>query len=222
MPTIAERITRLREEIPEGVKLVAVSKYQTPEAILEAYRSGHRIFGENRAQELSAKAPLLPDDIEWHFIGHLQTNKVKTIIPYVSIIHSVDSCKLLMEIVKESRKASRNISCLLQFHIAREESKYGFSIGEAAEMLDQLRQPDLDPVSIIGVMGMATFTEDTDQITSEFITLSGIFRELREKFFLNQPAFKEISMGMSDDFKIAIREGSTMVRIGSAVFQSSI
>jgi PLP dependent protein len=220
MPNIAERITRLKGEIPAGVKLVVVSKYQSPETILEAYQAGHRCFGENRAQELSAKAPLLPDDIEWHFIGHLQTNKVKAIIPFVSIIHSVDSCKLLLEIVKAARNANRKVSCLLQFHIAREESKYGFSFEEAEAMLREIRQPELDPVSIIGVMGMATFTEDTDQIASEFKTLSGIFRELRENYFPDQPCFREVSMGMSDDFRIAIREGSTLLRIGSAVFQS--
>ena len=218
MNTIEERIRQLKQTIPAGITLVAVSKNQPPPVVMEAYQTGHRVFGENKAQELTAKAPNLPEDIEWHFIGHLQTNKVKSIIPVVSMIHSVDSPRLLKEIVKVARKQNREVDCLLQFHIAREESKYGLTIESAHQMLQALTTDDLQPVTIRGVMGMATFTDDAEQIASEFELLKKIFYELKERHFQQNPAFDQHSTAMSDDYTIAIGKGSTMVRIGSVIF----
>ncbi len=220
MTSIAGHLNELSKELPERVKLVAVTKNQPVEVIMEAYNAGHRCFGENKAQELISKAPILPGDIEWHFIGHLQTNKVKFVIPYVSVIHSVDSMRLLLEIIKESDKQQRKVECLLQFHIASEETKYGLLMNEAEEIFRNIDVKSCMNLSITGVMGMATFTDDEKQIAAEFTTLQGYFNALKERWFINDTSFCEISMGMSDDYKIALKQGSTIVRIGSRIFGS--
>jgi pyridoxal phosphate enzyme (YggS family) len=220
--SVSENLIKIKNTLPAGVKLAAVSKTHTVEEILEAYATGHRTFAENKAQELSAKYPQLPGDIEWHFIGHMQTNKVKYIAQFVSMIHSVDSLKLLQVINKEAAKNKRVIPCLLQFHIAEEETKFGLSLEEAEELLASETYAALHNIRISGVMGMATFTEDLHQVSREFRHLKAIFDVLKEKFFRNDPAFCEISMGMSDDYQIATEEGSTIVRIGSSIFGSRV
>lgn len=204
------------------MKLAAVSKTHSVEEIMEAYQTGQRCFAENKAQELSAKQPLLPSDIEWHFIGHLQSNKVKYIAPFVSLIHSVDSLKLLQVIDKEASKNGRTIPCLLQFHVAEEDTKFGLDIEEAEEILESKAYHELKNISIAGIMGMATFTDDYDQVRREFRHLKAIFDHLKDKYFAHDPAFREISMGMSDDYEIAVSEGSTLVRIGSSIFGARI
>ncbi len=201
-----------------GVVLVAVSKTHLPERILELYHKGQRDFGENRVQELLAKAPLLPADIRWHLIGHLQTNKVRHIVPFVHMIHSVDSLRLLQEIEKQAARAGRTIDCLLQFHIAQEETKFGLSEKEADALLQSPEYQTMQHVRLCGVMGMATFTDNTDQIRAEFRHLRRIFERLKANYFPNAPHFRECSMGMSSDWQIAVEEGSTMVRIGSLLF----
>ena len=216
--SIAENLTKILNSLPENVKLVAVSKTKPNEDILEAYRCGQRIFGENKVQELVTKYESLPRDIEWHMIGHLQRNKVKYIAPFVSLIHGVDSFRLLKAIDKEGRKEDRVLRCLLQFHIAEEETKFGLDIEEAEQMLNSQEFKDLQFVRIDGVMGMATFTDDIDQVRREFKSLSTIFDYLKKTYFNDAPSFSEISMGMSGDYHLAIEEGSTMVRIGSNIF----
>ena len=201
-----------------GAKLVAVSKTKPVDDILNLYQSGQRIFGENKVQELVSKYEVLPKDIQWHLIGHLQKNKVKYIAPFISMIHSVDSLELLLVINKEATKNNRNIKVLLQFHIATEETKFGLNQVEAIEILSTLKSHSLSNVTICGVMGMASFIEDTDLIRSEFRFLREIFTALKSGFFKEDTFFKEISMGMSGDYKLAIEEGSTIVRIGSAIF----
>ena len=208
----------LNELNPHGIKLVAVSKTKTVEAIKSIYDSGHKIFGENRVQELVAKQEQLPDDIEWHLIGHLQTNKVKYIAPFVHLIHSIDSLKLLKEVNKQAAKNDRLIDCLLQMHIAKEESKFGLDEEEAVELLESDTYQEMQNINIVGLMGMATFTTDENQIRQEFRNLARFFNRLKQHYFQNEASFKEISMGMSGDYKIAIEEGSTMVRIGSLIF----
>ena len=208
----------LKTEIPENVKLIAVSKTKPVETILEAYQSGHKIFGENKVQDLASKYEQLPKDIEWHMIGHMQSNKVKYIAPFVSLIHGVDSFKLLKVINKEGEKNKRKIDCLLQFHIATEETKFGLDLIEASKFLTTEEFGSLEYVNICGVMGMATFTENENTIRTEFKELVHIFNELKNIFFANNNSFKEISMGMSGDYKIAIEQGATMVRIGSLLF----
>ncbi|MBV6438646.1 MAG: Pyridoxal phosphate homeostasis protein [Saprospiraceae bacterium] len=208
----------LRELAAQNVTLVAVSKTHPPERILEIYRQGQRIFGENRAQEMLEKHAALPADIEWHLIGHLQTNKVKYIAPFVRMIHSVDSLKLLQEIDKQALKNNRVIDCLLQFHIAQEETKFGLDEAEARELLSDDNFKQLKNIRICGVMGMATFTDDVTQVRSEFRRLKTIFDKLKKEFFPGDPNFREISMGMSGDWRIAVEEGSTMVRMGSLIF----
>lgn len=215
---IKENLEFYGNNIPEHVNLVAVSKTKPVSDLLTAYECGQRIFGENKVQELANKQPQLPADIDWHFIGHLQSNKVKYIAPFVSLIHSIDSLKLLKEINKQALKNNRIINCLLQFHIASEESKFGLDIEEATLMLKSETFSLMDNVKIVGVMGMATFTSDEQVIRKEFIQLKDIFGKLKQDFFQDDENFKEISMGMSDDYKIAIEEGSTLVRIGSAIF----
>lgn len=200
------------------MRLVAVSKFHPKEAIEAAYTAGQRIFGESKVQELEEKYASLPKDIEWHFIGHLQTNKVKYIAPYIAMIHAVDTYKLLAEIDRQAAKAGRTISCLLEIHIAQEESKYGFSLQECRDMLDEGSWKGLKNIRICGLMGMATYTDDTDQIRNEFKTLHDFFLELKQKHFQDTDSFKEISMGMSHDYQLAIEEGSTLVRIGSKIF----
>lgn len=215
---IAENIKTIQSGIPSHVTLVAISKTKPLEAIMEAYNSGIRIFGENKVQELTSKYEQLPKDIEWHLVGHLQTNKVKYIAPFVSLIHSVDSLSLLKEIDKQAKKNNRIIRCLLQVYIASEETKFGLSEEELNELVHSDELASLSNVSICGLMGMATFTDNTSQIRKEFNSLSLIFQRLKETLSANHQEFKEISMGMSSDYRIAIEEGSTMVRIGSDIF----
>ncbi|SHJ04553.1 hypothetical protein SAMN05444280_11017 [Tangfeifania diversioriginum] len=215
---IAKNLEKLRSDLPEGVKLIAVSKTKPNDAILEAYQTGHRMFGENKAQELIRKQPELPADIEWHFIGHLQSNKAKYIAPFVSMVHSIDSFKILKIVNKEARKNDRVIPCLLQFHIAEEESKYGLTEADAREILESEAYKNMQNISVAGVMGMATFTDDSEKVRKEFKKLKSIFNELKKNYFAEQPEFKEISMGMSDDYPLAVEEGGTIVRVGSKIF----
>ncbi len=218
--SLADRIHLLKEEIPQDVVLVAVSKTKPASLIQEAYDAGQRVFGENKVQELVDKWELLPKDIEWHLIGHLQSNKVKYIAPFVSLIHSVDSFKLLQEINKEGKKNNRVIPCLLQFHIAQEETKFGLSFEEAEEILQSREFVEMDHVSIVGLMGMASFVEDEEQIRDEFRNLHNYFAILKSNYFKYNPDFKVLSMGMSGDYNLAIEEGSTMIRVGSSLFGS--
>jgi pyridoxal phosphate enzyme (YggS family) len=218
MSGIAKNIISLKKQIPSSVKLVAVSKSKPVSDILLAYGTGHRMFGENRVQELLSKKDKLPGDIEWHFIGHLQSNKVKFIVPFLSLIHSVDSFKLLKAIDSEAKKVNRVVNCLLQFHIAEEETKFGFTMNEAAEMMESDDFRKLGSVKLCGVMGMATFTDETNRVRNEFRKLSGYFKILKENYFAKLNYFSEISMGMSGDYATAIEEGSTIVRIGSIIF----
>ncbi|MDP2115660.1 MAG: YggS family pyridoxal phosphate-dependent enzyme [Bacteroidota bacterium] len=216
--SIAENIEKVKANLPEKVRLVAVSKTKPAELLMEAYDCGQRTFGENKVQEMVWKYDELPKDIEWHFIGHLQTNKIKHIAPFVHLIHGVDSFKLIKSIDAEAKKVGRIIPCLLQFHIAEEESKFGLSMQEAIEMLNSNEYKVLGNVKISGVMGMATYTDDENQIRKEFTNLKKHFEKLKLEFFTANFDFKEISMGMSGDYLIAIAEGSTMVRIGSTIF----
>jgi PLP dependent protein len=218
MNAIGENITLLNYELPARVKLVAVSKTKPVSDILQAYNAGQKIFGENRAGEMESKKDQLPEDIRWHMIGHLQTNKVRSIISFVSLVHSVDSFRLLKTINDEALKIGRVVDCLLQFHIATEETKFGFSINEARDMIGSEGFSRLNSIRICGVMGMATYSDDDNLVRNEFRTLAGYFKILKESYFKESPAFGEISMGMSGDFRIAIEEGSTMVRIGSLIF----
>jgi hypothetical protein len=215
---VSEKIITFKKSIPNNVTLVAVSKTKPIEAILDAYEIGQRIFGENKVQELVSKYESLPKDIEWHLIGHLQTNKVKFIAPFVQLIHAVDSVRLLKEINKEAKRNNRIINCLLQFHVAKESTKYGFSIDEVTELLTSNEFHELKHISICGIMGMATFTNDKACINLEFQTLHTYFNTLKNVFFSHKETFKELSMGMSDDFQLAIENGSTMIRIGSTLF----
>ena len=217
---IEQQIKQINREIPPQVQLIAVSKTKTNNAILSAYSVGQRHFGENKVQELCDKWESLPKDIHWHIIGHLQTNKVKYIAPFIHLIHAVDSIKLLIEIDKQAKKHDRIISCLLQFHIAKEETKFGLSYSEAKEILESSAYSSLENITIIGVMGMASFVEDEEQIVTEFNELADIFKKLKETFFKNNESFKEISMGMSGDYPLAIEAGSTMIRVGSTIFGS--
>ena len=215
---IAENIKEIKSNLPKNVTLVAVSKTKPVEDLQEAYNAGQRIFGENKVQEMTSKYEVLPKDIQWHLIGHLQTNKVKYIAPYVSLIHSIDSEKLLREVNKEAKKNNRIISCLLQFHIAEEETKFGFSFDEAKELIESEAFLNFQNIQIVGIMGMASFTENEQQIRNEFQTLHDYFQVLKSHYFKFNPDFKEISMGMSGDYKIAIEHGSTMIRVGSTIF----
>jgi len=215
---VFENLSRLQGSLLCGVKLVAVSKFQPVATIFEAYEAGQRIFGENRVQELVAKQPLLPDDIAWHLIGSLQTNKVKYIAPFISMIQSVDTIKLMQEINRQAEKNNRIIRILLEVYIAEEESKHGFSPDECYAIFSD-GIPALYPnIQICGLMGMATFTDDSEQIRHEFRTLRTLFDEIKLLPSINPNLFSELSMGMSDDYKIAVEEGSTMIRIGSAIF----
>lgn len=215
---IASRITALKSSLPKGVRLVAVSKTQPPDRIMEAYRTGHRIYGENKAQEMVNKHAQLPDDIEWHFIGHLQTNKVAMIAPMVQMVHSIDSLKLLRIINREAEKSARIIRCLLQFHIATEESKFGLDMEEARVILTSAEYHFFNNIVISGVMGMATYTDDQSRVREEFRTLRNCFEALKQEFFQNDPEFRECSMGMTGDYRIAVEEGATIIRIGSLIF----
>lgn len=216
---ICHSIQNIQAELaPYNARLVAVSKTKPPSLLMEAYNCGQRIFGENRVQELVEKAQILPDDIEWHFIGHLQRNKVKYIAPFVDLIHAVDSWKLLQEIDKRAGANDRTIKVLLQFKIAEEDSKYGMADEEMYRFLEQEDWRSLDHVEICGVMGMATFTHNLEQVKGEFERLQEHFQELKLKHFSDQDDFQEISMGMSGDYPLALEAGSTMVRIGSSIF----
>ncbi|WP_300441825.1 YggS family pyridoxal phosphate-dependent enzyme [Christiangramia sp.] len=211
---ISENIKKYKSELPDNVKLVAISKTKPNEDILEAYRSGQRIFGENKIQEMTDKSEKLPEDIEWHMVGHVQRNKVKYMAPYVSLIHAVDSLKLLKEINKRARQNERTIQCMLQIKIAEEDSKFGIDAEEAKGILNSESYSKMEHVKVIGLMGMATFTEEEDQVRSEFKYLKSVFDKFKDEF----PELKELSMGMSGDYKIAVNCGSTMVRIGSSIF----
>jgi pyridoxal phosphate enzyme (YggS family) len=208
----------LKNLAPTSTLLVAVSKTKPAEAIQELYDQGQRVFGENKVQELTWKYEALPKDIKWHAIGHLQTNKVKYIAPFIAMIHSVDSLKLMKEINKQAKKNDRVIEVLLQFHIAEEDTKFGLDLSEAQEILSSDFYKNSENIKVVGVMGMATFTDDKNQVRNEFRTLKRFFGELKKEFFENENSFKEVSMGMSGDYEIAAEEGSTMVRIGSLLF----
>jgi PLP dependent protein len=218
MSETAANIISLKHSLPSNVRLVAVSKTKSVDEIMEAYNAGQRCFGENRVQEILNKKDLLPSDIEWHLIGHLQRNKVKYIVPFIGMIQSVDSLKLLSAINSEALKLTRVVSVLLQVHIAQEETKFGFSKAEIEEMMTSPAIARLKFIRICGVMGMATFTSDQEQVKTEFRSLSGLFYELKQKFFYSDDHFSEISMGMSGDYELAIREGSTMIRVGNLIF----
>ncbi len=215
---IKENLLSIKDALPSGVTLVAVSKTKPVSDLQEAYDAGQRIFGENHALEMRDKHAVLPDDIQWHFIGHLQTNKIKYIIPFVSLIHSIDSGMLLDAVDKEAKKHDRVVDCLLQFHIAMEETKFGLDMDEAKALLESDAFRNMEHIRVCGVMGMATFTEDTEEIHKEFSHLKSIFDALKKTYFSDAAYFKEISMGMSDDYAIAIQEGSTMIRVGSKIF----
>lgn len=215
---VQTNLKKVLKDIPSHVRLVAVSKTKPVEMIQVAYEAGQRDFGENKAQDMAAKYPQLPQDIRWHFIGHLQTNKVKYIVPFVSLIHAADSLKILKEINKQAIKNNRVIDCLLEFHIAKEESKFGLSMEAAESILQSDEYRKLQNIRLCGVMGMATYTTDTEQIREEFGQLKATFNQLKNNYFKKANHFKEISMGMSGDYLIAIEEGATLVRVGSRIF----
>jgi pyridoxal phosphate enzyme (YggS family) len=218
MSEIAANIISLKNSLPSSVRLVAVSKTRSVSDIMQAYNAGQRCFGENRVQEILNKKDNLPSDIEWHLIGHLQRNKVKYIIPFISMIQSVDSLKLLSDINSEALKISRVVDVLLQVHIAEEETKFGFGKEEMEEMMSSQVFADLKSIRICGVMGMATFTSDLAQVQMEFRSLAVLFNYLKKRYFYEDERFREISMGMSGDYEIALKEGSTMIRAGSLIF----
>lgn len=217
---INNNILNLRQKVPAGCKLIAVSKTQPVEKIMEAYNSGQRLFGENKVQEILAKHPALPKDIEWHMIGHLQTNKVKSLLPFVTLIHGVDSFRLLEEINKQAGKLQKSVSCLLQMFIANETTKFGFDESEVMDLIHGGKIAEMTNVKVIGLMGMATFTDDQAQVRKEFKSLKSFFERLKKTNLPPNVTMTELSMGMSGDFPIAIEEGSTMVRIGTAIFGS--
>lgn len=216
--SISQNITKLKASLPTGVTLVAVSKFHSVAALEEAYNAGQRIFGESRAQELTAKQKVLPCDIEWHFIGPLQSNKVKDIAPFIHTIHSIDSFKLLQEVDRQALKNNRVIRVLLEIHVAQEETKHGLTPDECREFLKNEQLSELNNIRICGLMGMATYTEDTTLIEREFHTLHELFCELKSSYFKGDNNFSVLSMGMSHDYPIAIRQGSTMIRVGTNIF----
>ena len=218
--SIATQIQQLRRSLPEGVNLLAISKFQPIEALQEAYDAGQRMFGENHIQEMAFKAAVLPKDIAWHFTGHVQTNKIKYMAPFVSLIHAVDSFRLLREIDKHAAKHNRVIDCLLQIHIAQEETKYGFTLDECRTMLDTEPWRELQHVRITGLMAMGSNTDDMEQVRGEFRQVKQFFDELKSTHFADTDAFSQLSEGMTDDYPIAIEEGSTIIRIGSMIFGS--
>ena len=218
MPSIKENLQQVTAQLPEGVQLVAVSKFHPVEALQDAYDAGQRLFGENRAQELIAKAPLLPKDIRWHFIGHLQKNKVRAIMPYVSVIESVDSVQLLKLIEKEAARIDRTVDVLLQLHVAQEETKSGFSIDEVIDAGESGELTCYPHINVCGVMAMASLTDDTEQVAREFELVRRTFVMLKDGPFDESEHFNHLSMGMSDDWPIAVKYGATLVRIGTAIF----
>lgn len=216
--SIAENITQIKAQLPEGVSLVAVSKYHPVKQLQVAYAAGQRIFGESHAQELVAKAPLMPDDVQWHFIGHLQRNKVRQIMPIVSLIHSVDSIRLLSTIDKEAARIGRSVDVLLQLHVAQEEAKSGFAVEELMQLAENGEFQPFKHVHYRGLMAMATFTSDTALIASEFARVASTYATLLEKQIFPGADFNQLSMGMSDDWHIAVEHGATLVRIGTQIF----
>lgn len=216
--SISQNIVQLKASLPANVTLVAVSKFHPAAALEEAYNAGQRVFGESRAQELTAKQKVLPGDIEWHFIGPLQSNKVKDIAPFIHTIHSIDSLKLLQEVNKQALKNSRVIRVLLEIHVAQEETKHGLSPDECRELLQNEQLAELRNIQICGLMGMATYTDDTTLIQQEFHTLHELFSELKSIYFKGNDNFAVLSMGMSHDYPIAISQGSTMIRVGTSIF----
>lgn len=216
--SIANRLREVTDSLPQGVRLVAVSKFHPAEYVKEAYDAGQRVFGESREQELSRKVEELPKDIEWHFIGHLQTNKVKYIAPYISMIEAVDSLKLLKEINKQAAKHDRVVKVLLELHIAAEETKYGLTLDACRALLEEGEWRSMEYVQICGLMMMASNTDDTEQIAHEFDTAARFFDEVKAKYFADDDAFCERSWGMSHDYPIAIQHGATLVRVGTAIF----
>jgi len=220
--SVAENLRQIKETLPENVSLTAVSKFHPESVVMEAYDAGQRIFGENRVQELIPKYEHLPKDIEWHFIGHLQSNKVKYIAPFIHTIQSVDSLQLLEEINRQAQRCNRTIPVLLQIHIAQETHKFGFLYEEIENLLQAEPIDTLKNIQISGLMGMATLTDDEQQIRREFNGLYAFFTKMKHTFFAGNKFFNQLSMGMSDDYLIAIEEGSTMVRIGSLIFGQRI
>ena len=218
MYPVREKLREVLATLPDGVRLVAISKYHPSSFIMEAYDEGQRIFGESHEQELASKVKELPQDIEWHFIGHLQTNKVKYIAPYISMIEAVDSLRLLREIEKQAARCDRVIKVLLELHIAEEATKYGLTPDDCRQLLDDGEWRTMSHVQICGLMMMASFTDDEEQLCREFQTAKDLFDELKQKHFADDPAFCERSWGMSDDYPLAVSHGSTMVRIGTAIF----
>lgn len=218
MNSIQENINKIKQNIPNYVTIIAVSKFQPIEKIQSAYDAGHRDFGENYVQEMVDKYQVLPKDIHWHFIGHLQTNKVKYIVPFVHLIHSVDSLKLLKEINKQAEKNQRVVSCLLQIHIAEEETKFGLSSQEALDILSSEELKSFQFIKIKGLMGMATNTDNIEQIKKEFLSLKSIFDQFKNTLHLPNVQFEILSMGMSNDYPIAIEYGSNAIRIGTLIF----
>ena len=216
--SITQNIVQIKKSLPENVTLVAVSKFHPVEALQEAYNAGQRVFGESRAQELCAKQNVLPHDIEWHFIGSLQTNKVKDIAPFIHLIHSIDSLKLLKEVNKQGKRHNRIIRVLLEIHVAEEDTKHGLSFQECIELLKDQALNDMHNVRICGLMGMATNTDDAKQIQEEFHKIHELFVELKNTLCKDDPYFSEVSMGMSHDYPIAIQEGSTLIRVGTNIF----
>jgi len=218
--SISANFLSLKSHISENVTIVVVSKFQEKDNIMQVYDCGHRVFAENKVQEILRKKDILPPDIQWHMIGHLQRNKVKQISPFISMIHSVDSLKLLREINKQAEKDERVIDCLLQFFIASEETKFGLDMKEATQMIEDTTFSSFKHVRVCGVMGMASFEDNTNIVRNEFKELKNIFDNLKAKYFSDEASFNTISMGMTNDYNIAIEEGSTMLRIGSKIFQN--
>lgn len=216
--SVKDNLLKIQQSIPSNVTLIAVSKTKPAEDILEAYQAGQKVFGENKAQEMKEKYALLPKDIQWHMIGHLQENKVKYVVPFVSMIHSVDSLKILLAINKRALLCNRVVDCLFEMDISHEESKFGLSMEELISILSSEEYKQMANVRICGLMGIGSITEDREQTRKEFRTLKEMFLEIKQKFFSNSEYFSQISMGMSSDYDLAIQEGSTMVRIGSNIF----
>lgn len=218
MSDIANRLAAIRNSLPGNVELLAVSKTHPVEALLEAYNAGQRLFGENKVQEMVQKRPQMPDDVQWHFIGHVQTNKIHLMAPFVSVIQGIDSYRALAETNRQAARFGRTITCLLQLHIAAEETKFGFTPRECMEMFEKGEWRTLEHVVIGGIMGMASNTDDKRQVLSEFQTLAGWFDTMKRRFFSDNPAFRTISAGMSGDYQLAVQAGSNMVRIGTQIF----
>ncbi len=216
--SVSKNIISFKKELPANVRLVAVSKTKPVSVLFEAYQAGQLIFGENKVQELCDKYEQLPKDIEWHFIGHLQRNKVKFIAPFVTLIHGVDSLRLLEKINEEAQKNNRLIDCLLQVHIAKEDTKFGFDETELIDLLNDSDYHKLENIRICGLMGMATYTDDNDLISREFKSLADLFNKVKSDCFFDKSHFTELSMGMSGDYQIAVEQGATLVRIGSSLF----